>query len=275
VTNYLGLPQFPDVVFERPPLMLTLFQIQFPTVLGVENPQYVAPFQEAIRERYPNLLPTNQVEMQIAMAAGEAQIRRGEMFRQWRFSDMDDNWVVVLGHNFVTLETRSYEHFDAFVDQIQFIIDALIAHIRPTVGLRIGLRYINEIRSPDEDVLSFIRPQLLGPLAVDSVAAHLIQGVQELRLAFEQGNGLNIRHGYVPQGTTVQPRTDDERFDEPFYLLDFDAFYEFSPLEPLAMQSDMICNYVNDYHSLIYQLFRWSVTETYVAGLGVRHHEVH
>lgn len=270
MANLLKLSDVPHTIYQTSPLVLALCQIRFASVLSVADPTFVVPFQRAILDHYPITKPQEQVDMEVNIVEGEPQVKRGSPFRTWRFTDTEDNWAVILAHDFLAIETRRYDHFEDFIGQLRLVSEALIDHIKPTVGIRLGLRYINEIRSDNRDWSSTINKDLLGPLAIEGFAQSVEQGVQELVLRFPKGQGVNVRHGHLSQGTTVQPRPGDQISTEPFYLLDYDIFQEFIPPNVLRMHSDHICALVAEYHENIYRLFRWSVTDQFTATLGER-----
>lgn len=271
--DLLGLPDVPRVVLNGGPLVLALCQVRFSSMLGVTDSASLLAFQRAIESNYPIAVPAQEVQLFVGIEANNPDIRH-EQYRspQWQFTDQDDNWKVVLSQDFLGLETRNYILFDEFLTRLQEALDALVQSIQPTVVTRLGLRYINEIRSnslQSMDWFDVIRPELLGPLAVPELAKNTTQivAMQQLLLRYPEDVGVNVNHGLIPSGTTVRLRQQDEMPAEAFYLLDFDVFREF-PL-PRAMKVDTleICRYVERYHKLVYRLFRWSVTEQYIAML--------
>lgn len=270
MANLLKLPDVPHTIYQTSPLVLALCQVRFASVLSVADPTFVAPFQRALLDRYPMTKPQEQVDIEVNIVEGEPQVIRGSPFRTWRFTDTEDNWAAILTHDFLALETRRYEHFEDFIGQLRFLLEALIEHIKPAIGTRLGLRYINEIRSDNCDWSTIIKRNLLGPLAIEGISQSVEQAVQELLLRFPKDQGVNIRHGHLPQGTTVQPHLGDQVSTRPFYLLDYDVFQEFTPPNILRMNADDICALVAEYHETIYQLFRWSVTDQFTATLGER-----
>ena len=152
--------------------------------------------------------------------------------QRWQFSDQDDNWKIVLSQDFLTLETRNYEHFEDFLDRLSEALEALVEHVQPTVGTRLGLRYINEIRLDDldnMDWLDVVRPELLGPVSLPELVKNTTQviSMQQLLLHYPQDLGINIQHGLVPSGTTVRLRPQEQAPNNAFYLLDFDVFQDF------------------------------------------------
>lgn len=266
----LGLPHVPRVVLEHPPLALALCQVRFARVLGVADPKNVAPFQRAIQSQYPFGGSARQVELEVAVEdAGESALRVGTRAHQWRFTDQHNNWTVVLAEDFVALETHAYEDFSDFLSRLREVLEAVAEHIQPSAGTRIGLRYLNEIRPGHRDWSAVIRPELLGPLAVAELQDRVQQAIQQLTLRYPDNQGINIRHG-VLTGAVVRPRPGEKLSDESFYLLDFDAFREFPSTGPLLMAPGSICEHVEMYNQVIYRLFRWSVTEDYIATLGLR-----
>ena len=264
----LGLPEFTRVVFDQPPLVLTICQVRFSPILSITKPAYVGSFQEALRNDYPLL--TNVVHLQPDERQGvEIDADDEAIAQSWRFSDRHRTWTVTLAVDAITLESRRYLHFDDFVDRLRRLLEALTAHVRPTVGLRLGLRYINEIRTRQGTPQDAIRADLLGPLAVAPFGALAQHAMQQLLLRFGGGQSLHLRHGYLPQGTTVEPLPGEPTRTGPFYLLDIDTFHAFEPPEILEMEPATICSMVGEFHDAIEALFRWSITDRYAATLGV------
>ncbi len=267
----LGLPDVPRVVLKRAPLVLALCQVRFTSMLSVNDPASLAAFQRAIQSRYPIAAQVQEVELTVGLGPTEHEIRREQrQTPQWQFTDQNDNWKIMLSQDFLTLETRTYEHFDDFLTRLQEALDALVEHIQPTVVTRLGLRYINEIRSSNLKNMTWsdvIRQDLLGPIAASALAQNSIQAVsiQQVLLRYPGDLGINIHHGLLPIGTTIKLRPKEQRPIEPFYLLDFDVFREFSLPEAPTMDTKVICQYVKVYHKMIYRLFRWSVTKRYIS----------
>jgi len=265
----LQLAEPERVVFEHPPLVLAVFQIQFSDMSEISDQSYIEPFRHAIEDRYPSFSPSKQVAVQLDLLSGEP--RRSEIV-QWRFADEAGDWTVVLAPNFLTLEARRYEHFEEFVSRLRFLLKCLIEHVRPKIGTRLGLRYVNEVRIGTEGLPYIVRPELLGLLSVEEFEKHAAQSSQEMLLRFSEDQALQIRHGFFPDGSAVQPRPGESPRTGPFYLLDFDMFRTFSAPTRLNMEPDTIDQYVGRYHDEIEKVFRWSLTKEFTESLGVRNH---
>jgi len=77
---------------------------------------------------------------------------------------------------------------------------------------------------------------------------------------------LNMRYGLRGKGTTLQDTQNKRAISDSFYLLDFDMARDFSPSGPvLEVNSSIIQQFAKEYHKIIYQLFRWSVTPKYIS----------
>ena len=269
------LPDMPHVIYENPPLALALCQVRYNSVLNVTNASFVAPFQTAIQDQYPlvTATPIHELGVQWEASVGQPNIFQGTPSLQWQFTDQEDNWKIVLTPDFFSIETRIYDQFNDFLDRLHNALNALIQHIRPLIGSRIGLRYINEIRPHNMDWSNVIRRELLGPIVVPEFISKVTQitAVQQLQLRYLNNQGTNINHGLMPSGSIVSPRHGEGVLEQPFYLLDFDVFRDFPAPKALMMNSDIICRHVKEYHSTIARLFYWSVTDQYLKTLEVKH----
>lgn len=268
----LHLPEVTHEIYERSPLELVICQVRFAPVIKIADEAFVARFQDAIREQYPLLETHKRVEIVGELGADGPTIQqRG---RVWRFVDQEDNWAVALADDFLVLETRAYEYFDDFLRRFREVLEVLFEYIRPTVLVRLGLRYINEIRPGRQEWHSIIRSDLLGVTGVEPFASHVAYSLQEFTLRFPSGEGITVRHGIIPTGSVVVPRRGREQPAEPFYLLDYDAFIELGEPGGYSADSadpdmiDMICERVAMFNQLIYRIFRWSITDEYRQSLG-------
>ena len=268
--DLLRLPDLPRIVLKHPPLVLALCQIRFSGVLAVADPAMVAPFQRAIQTKYPITVPTQEFELILGIGPNQSELRHEQRRSpQYQFTDQDDNWKIVLSQDSLSLETRNYEHFDDFLTRLREALDALYMYIQPTVGTRIGLRYINEIRSDNMSWTDIIRHELLGPIAIPEFTENTLQiaTTQQLLLRYPNEQGVNIQSGFIPAGTSVRPRQGEEVKEKEFFLLDVDVFRDFPSTRAFSMDTDTICQHIEMFHKTIYRMFRWSVTDQYLSRL--------
>lgn len=268
LADELALPLPSRVVFANPPLVLAVCEVQFAPVLSALDPNFVAPFQQAVREDYPILSRTMQVKADFGpVAEGGAG---ASLSQAWKFTDRSGFWTMTLSVSALAIEARTYLHFGDFLARLHRLLDALVQHIQPAAGLRLGLRYINEIRPEGLSPIEAVKAEIRGPLVLPALADRAQLSIQELRLRFSEDRGINVRHGLFREGTTVEPQRGRAVPDGPFYLLDIDAFQTFEIPDTLPMEADSICNSVVEFHDAIETLFRWSLTDAYTRSMGVR-----
>lgn len=256
-------------MYKDPPLVLTLCQIRFNKILNILKATEVAPFQQALFDDYPLMVPNESLEVQFEAGPNQASVQSNQSQTSWRFSDLDDIWTVVLAPDLVSIETRSYSDFSDFLTRVEKVVVALLRIFRPSIALRIGLRYINEIRLQDDCELglrSRIRHELLGPLALDVLSSQATQSVNHMTLTGPNGLGLNLQYGFLPQGTLVAPRKDDKIPEGAFYFLDYDVYQVFEP-RTFLINNGRIKSTLDHFHQEVWKLFRWSITPEYATAL--------
>jgi uncharacterized protein (TIGR04255 family) len=243
----LNLPEVAHERLPRPPVKTMLGQVRFPPILGIQEPKFIAPFQEALRSEYPEL----QTEQQIGLLMTPEGAFQTDASKHWRVTTTDGAWAVVLATDFVTLEATapSYTHYEDFRARFERMWSAVLEVVRPTRCAQQGLRYINHIERdlPPSGWRAFINNELLGAIGSEVFGDELEQAICDFRLQRPDGQ-LVIKHGVVRAGPE---RTLG-------YLLDFDYFAQ-QLGEDLSHEA--VLRRFDTFHEIIYRLFRWSVTE--------------
>ena len=132
-------------------------------------------------------------------------------------------------------ETTAYREFDDFRANVAAVCDALIgANVRSAL-VRVGIRYIDEVRPPERITDArgwgkWIDSRVLGPLTVGpgDIAVTNAQGLVTFDLG--DGNGLNFQYAALNQHPVVQPQflTRQQFGPEPFFVLDIDGYRDFA-----------------------------------------------
>ena len=253
---------------KRLPLALIVSQVQYPPILRVSDADFIAPFQEAVRHQYP----LAGQEQQLQITVGPRGIEPVPAARQWRFSDPDFGWSLVLSPASISLEGRgdSYVTFAEMARRFQTAVEQLITTLRPARLDRVGLRYINEIHhergtSPGAWA-GLISDALLAPvtsfLGTEFAPS---QTLQEIRANRGSDTAVTIRHGHLPAGSTVPPRLNREPSELAFYLLDIDhgTTSPRAPFEPAAVSSIL-----QEFNESNWLIFRKAVTDELFAYFG-------
>jgi len=251
-------PLPPEVPLRDTPLVRVIAQLRFPEVLSVEQREFVAPFQEAIRSTYP-VLRSEQTQ---GLLFGQGGVSPGRSQTAWRFLDATAQWRVTLTPDFLALETTKYASRSDFLERLKVVVQALDEHIEPAQVDRLGLRYIDRISGTALDEISqLIRPEVRGIVGTVS-AAHAAHALTESAFDVENARVLG-RWGLLPAGTTVDP-TAIEPLQEKSWLLDLDMF----STAPLPFDVDGVVENAQRYAERIYTVFRWAVTDAFLLRYG-------
>lgn len=252
----MSLPRYEWVQFKKSPLRLVIGQIRFTIMPRFEQKGFIADFQEAIRADYPKASRENVVTYQISPTGVNSDASN----TAWRFSSKDLHWAVVINESALTLETRSYRSMQDFADRFQHLLEIGQDTLEITDCLRLGLRYINEIRYPTTTETLKDWQELLNPKLVEFDAADLLSGqinhtLQEIQVSRPDGI-FAIRHGLL-KGTAVPPLPKEELIDGTFYLMDLDYYdndeYDLDIPDTLKK--------MRNYNEIMSSFFRWTLSE--------------
>jgi len=238
-----------EVPLKDAPLVRVIAQLRFPEILSVEQRDFVAPFQEAIRSKYP-VLRQEQTQGILLGPGGVAP------------ADTDGHWRVSLTPDFVALETTSYVSRSDFFGRLKAVAQALDEHLEPAQLDRLGVRYIDRITGDAvDDIAKLVRPEVRG-ITGTIAATHAAHALCES--LFEVGDARVLaRWGFLPPGATVDPAA-IEPANEKSWLLDLDMF----SATPTPFVVDQVVEQAQRYAERIYTIFRWAVTDEFLVRYG-------
>ena len=251
----MKLPEYRQVRLKKAPLRLVIGQIRFTIMPRFEQKAFIAGFQEAIRPHYPKVSREASVTYQLSPLGINPS--PGEIL--WRFSSRDNRWAVVVGESAITLESRAYSNMSDYLDRFAQILQVANKTLDITDRLRLGLRYINEIRYPHAETFAQWR-SLFNSEFIGFDAAGLLNGkvdhtLQEIQVNRPDGV-LAIRHGLL-SGAIVAPLPQEQPASGQFYLLDLD-YYDMTECD---LDISATVKQMQDYNDLLYRFFRWSLSE--------------
>jgi len=221
-----------------------------------EKKSFIAGFQEAIQSEYPRVSRESAVTFQVSALginpnAGEAL---------WRFSSRDNLWAVVVGESSITLEARKYVSMKNFLERFERILSVAKETLNISDRLRLGLRYINEIRYPEAHNLAdwwpLLNAEFVGFEASSLLDGHVDHTLQEIQIQRFDGN-LAIRHGLL-SGAVVAPLPQEPPKSGRFYLIDLD-YYDMTECE---LDISTTIEQMQNYNDIMYRFFRWTLSET-------------
>jgi uncharacterized protein (TIGR04255 family) len=246
------LSHFAHERLANPPLRAMLGQAQFEAILRLQKVEAVADFQDAIRHLFPKFAVEQQIQIQLAIPQGEGEAAAVNRAANYRFTNDDGTWSVVLSPTALTLEAGAgvqYSSYDDFADLFRQVWPAVLEHLRPGDIKRQGLRYIDHIEGERSfaDWAQYINADLLGGMAGEVLGSGLKQALSELIYA-DETDLLIFRHGIAQAGPE----------NAQGYLLDFDAVngaaVDASDLEQLMARFE-------ESHTVLYDFFRWCLTD--------------
>lgn len=247
-----------EVRLARPPLVSVVAQLKFPPVVSIARQDFIAPFQEALRDRYPILRAEREVGFVVGPKGVAATPNAGEVV--WRLTSPSHPWRVSLGPAFVAVDTQNYTTRTDLLQHLRRALDALAALITPAVFDRLGVRYSNRLQSEDEvrRLPELVRPELLSILpVVSSAGIDVVHSLSESLLSFGDEK-LLLRWGLFPAGTTIDPSL--QSVGTRSWLLDLDMFVEKSA----EFDADRIVATADSFATRTYSFFRWAVTDALI-----------
>ncbi len=258
IRDPVTLAPIEEIVLSTAPLIRVIAQVRFPLVVAIEQRDFIAPFQEAIRADYPQL----RQEQTQALVLGPGGLSPADKERVWRFSDISGHWRVTLAPTFLALETTSYTTRLEFFDRLRRVLDVLERRVEPKVVDRIGIRYVDRISGePMGRIADLVRPEVRG-ITGTIAEQHLQHSLTESLFVLEESR-LLARWGRIPPGVTVDPNA-IEPIGEASWVLDLDMF----SAEPMPFSASGVARVGEEFARRIYTFFRWAVTDEFLRVFG-------
>lgn len=220
--------------FPNPPLVLTVLEIRYPEIAGGLTDEAQRGLKKILSERLP--LMGSQAEEQLAVTIGTPVPSSVQRRVFPRFSTRDQTTALLVKQDALVLETTAYmgweEHFRPLIGEVASAMEAVS---RPDGVLRVGLRYIDEIRVPSiesapGDWRSYIDEHLLAAADPDFIPASLQPSIWQEIIQYQTTTGSTLAIRYGPrEGYAVDPQGPTRRKDRSsaglFFLLDSDSFW--------------------------------------------------
>lgn len=251
-------------IYPNAPLRFVAFEARFPHVppFGLAVPP--EPLRKALQARFPRSEPANVQSVEI----GPGAIRQGAEMRH-RFLSRDRTIALTLGAQSLSVETANYHRFEDFRESIAEAVDAVEALAEVSGLLRVGLRYVDELRVPVAisalaEWAAYVDGSLIGPVGLAPGSPVQSFGAIETQIAERQG--LAMRYGSLPHGRLVDPNgplrsPHNDPDDEPFFFIDIDSYWTAPEDDMPEFVTQAILGICNDLHSPTRTMFESSITE--------------
>lgn len=225
--------------FKRNFLKQAVCELRFPTLMELGEQRPPSSFVKALRKDYPILEMNN--EFTLGLGAGNAGSSNIHIFRSAKA-----NWSVSLKENSLAIETTAYLGFDNLRERVLQIVDAAEKIIDSDFFTRIGLRYINVVKTEGEEVTTWINPFLTAPITSGSFVGINDFGGR-MQLLAEDG-GCLFQHGIQLNHTNSDAPVRAE------YLIDIDTYRTEVSLSNTAAAIDIM-------HRQAFDLFDWALAD--------------
>jgi uncharacterized protein (TIGR04255 family) len=232
-------------IYRRAPVAVVAVEIKFPgdvgspMAIGIQRAFQEVLGEEWIAEQIPQSALTFNVggamSMMPTLMGGQGAFPPGVILR---LTVRDRTMAVAITGGSLTVETTHYGHWPQFRSILETMISATTDVMRPNGVTRVGLRYVDEIRTEN-----LVRPdewgEWLSPIALAPAAPEMAaEGWRPLNWSgvaqYEIGEDriLVLRYGSQPEqpGFLVNPdgplRRPGPRPAGAFFGLDFDSFWQ-------------------------------------------------
>ena len=248
-------------VYPHAPVVLVALEVRHPTADPL-TPSESRAIKKLLSDQLPIERPGAQVNVQITSGAASPATTI-EHFP--RYINRETTLSVSIRQDAIVIEASRYPGWEEFRALALHALDARM-QIAPIVGVeRVGIRYIDEIRTPDSgevDWADWIHPSLLGPNS--SIVDLPISQWQGLGIYGSQpGNMLAFRYG-PREGYAVDPSSDLRRVKPAdgglFFLMDIDSFWTPDGAIP-EYDRDLMLSTCNDLHTPVRALFEEMITD--------------
>ena len=139
----------------------------------------------------------------------------------WLFHNLDRQKTLIIANNNVNISYKKYDSFDVLKQEFLQIVEELLSSYDDLQGKRIGLRYINDIKLSESDVLdwnNYLDERLLNSLTFPQEPSKICRAFNNLELNF---GDLIVRFQYGMHNPDYPAPIRKKKF-----ILDYDAYYQ-------------------------------------------------
>lgn len=253
-----------EVPLPAAPLVLVVVQARFERVASILEEQFIAPFQEAIRDTYQVMNAEQQAGI---VVTPDGRIAPTAGSNIWRFDERPAGWQVSLAPDFLALSTPNYTSRQDLLARLAVVLAAAADHLRVRFCSRLGVRYVDRVTDPAllEGLPALVRPEVLGATVAklgDPEATRVHQFV-DAAYALPGSVEMHARWGVLSGGSTFDPSVAPA--EGASWVLDLDAAVSERPFDAAALGGA-----AEDLCQRIYRFFRWAVTDEFLRAHGGR-----
>jgi uncharacterized protein (TIGR04255 family) len=249
-------------VYPNAPVVLVALEVRHPTADPLTLTESRA-IKRLLSDHLPIERPGQQMSVQMMPGVAGPATTTSEHFP--RYINRETTLSVSIRKEAIVIEASRYPGWDEFRALALLALDARM-QIAPIVGVeRVGIRYVNEVRTPDNGEVGWadwIDPSLLGPnSSIIDLPLNQWQGVGIYGSQPEKM--LVLRYG-PREGFAIDPSSDLRRLKSTdgglFFLMDVDSFWTPDGSIP-EYDRDLLLSTCNDLHTPVRALFEGMITD--------------
>lgn len=263
------MPSGSSPPFVNPPLALTVLEVRYPELPDGVGRRTQQQMRDALRNHLPLVESMREDQIELAIGAPMPAAVQRRTFP--RFVSRDRTTALVVKEQALVVETTAYGGWEeSFRPLISAVIEAFAQATAPDGVLRVGLRYIDEIRVPGVDAApgdwrGYIDEHLLAAADPEFIPAILSPTVWQGLVKYRSSEASTLTVRYGPQlGHAVDPNGATRRKKAPdpglFFLLDSDSAWEVTDDVP-EFERYKILQICDKLHEPTRQFFQIAVTD--------------
>jgi uncharacterized protein (TIGR04255 family) len=147
----------PPLKLSKSPLVLVLCQVRFAPIMAMS--EYFPRIQDKLRLNGYPLAKKAVIQEGVFTPAGATSVKR----ERWQVQDKGASRSVLVTENFIVFQTVAYSVFEDFVRELSLAVDTLATEVKQLLIQRVGLRYVDLVRSrTGESWTEFVQPGVQG-----------------------------------------------------------------------------------------------------------------
>jgi uncharacterized protein (TIGR04255 family) len=253
-----GNESLDEIHLASAPLVRVIAQLRYPQLASMADDTVAHAFAKEVSDDYPLLEETREISLLIA---GATISQQEQMTSQvWRLRTADENWLVTLGRNSLSLEALAYAGRRDFCDRLTRLAETFIRKAAPPHFDRLGIRYINRVTDAQviADLPKLVQPEMMGTAAL-KLPRNVTIHHSLLEAQFNQdSHSMLVRCGVLPADTTIDPTVPATTL--PSWILDIDSAV--SGTEVVTI--DRISHLTTDLAERAYRFFRYAVNRDFL-----------
>jgi uncharacterized protein (TIGR04255 family) len=255
----MGLPE----IYPNPPLVLAVIELRH-TVTPELNEADQAAVKSLLGEAFPLYLPAPGG---VSVTVTPSGVSNDKIPANPRYMTRDNTAAITFRPDAIAVETTRYQRRSTLKELLRLAVDARQKVSGADGMMRLGVRYINEIRASVDrpsDWAQWITPALTSVAGLEIDDTGPAQSWQGLTVFGNDRQGVTLRHanleGYAvdPSGALQRPSPPPS----PFFLLDLDSYW--SPAgETPTLDWENIESLYDDAALRAHRLFEQLITDKY------------